>query len=83
VKVGDKIRIVNLPGGLVDDAQLQTKSFFELCLGQVFPLVGIVHVIETGGALLELQVGEVVGQKAFMHSSWIETELVELVEGSS
>jgi hypothetical protein len=82
MKVGDKIRIVKLPDGLVDDEQMQTKSLFELCLGRVFPIKGIVPVVETGGELLELHVGTVLGKSAFVHSVWIESELVELVKSS-
>jgi hypothetical protein len=82
LKVGDKIRIVKLPTGLVDDEELQTKSLFKLCLGQVFPICGIVPVVETGGELLELHVGEVLGKLAVEHSIWIESELVELVKRS-
>jgi hypothetical protein len=82
MKVGAKIRIVKLPEGLVDDERLQTKSLFELCLGRVFPIKGIVPVVETGGELLELHVGKVLGKSAFVHSIWIESELVELVKSS-
>ncbi len=80
MKVGAKIRIIKLPEGLVDDDKFQTKSLFELCLDRVFPIRGIVPVVETGGKLLELQVGEVLGKSAFVHSIWIESELVELVK---
>jgi hypothetical protein len=83
VKIGDKIRIVKLPSSLVDDEELQTKSLFKLCFGRVFPIVGIMPVVETGGELLELQVGEVLGESPFMHSIWIESELVELVKSSN
>ncbi len=83
MKVGDKIRIVKLPDGLVDDREFQTKSLFKLCLGRVFPIREIVPVVETGGELLGLQVGEVLGKLAVMHSIWIESELVELVESSN
>jgi len=46
MKIGDKIRIVKLPEGLIDDEELQTRSLFALCLGRVFPIVGIVPVAE-------------------------------------
>jgi hypothetical protein len=82
LKVGDKIRIVKLPEGLIDDEKLQTKSLFELCLDRVFPVRGIVPVVETGAELLELHVGKVLGRRTFEHSIWIESELVELVKSS-
>ena len=83
MKIGDKIRIVKLPEGLDDDEEFQTKSLFTLCLGRVFPIIGIVPVIETGGILLELEAGEALGELAVMHSIWIESELTELVESSN
>jgi hypothetical protein len=82
MKVGDKIRIVKLPEALVDDKQMQTKSLFEQCLGRVFPIRAIVPVVETGGELLELHVGKVLGKRAFVEQIWIESELVELVKSS-
>jgi len=33
--------------------------------------------------LVELEVGEVLGELAVMHSVWIESELVELVDSSN
>lgn len=61
MKIGDKIRIVSLPD-IVDDEELRTKALFELCLGRVFPIAGIVPVKEDNSQLLELEVGEVVGR---------------------
>jgi hypothetical protein len=82
MKVGDKIRVLRIPDGLEDDERMQTKSLFGLCIGQVFPIVGIVPVPEINSELLELHVGSVVGQPAYMHSIWIERELVDVVEVS-
>lgn len=53
---------------------MRTRPLFELCLGQTFPIVGL------QGRLLELEVGEVLGQKAFMTSIWIEPEFVEFID---
>jgi hypothetical protein len=83
MKIGDKIRIVKLPDGLIDDQRLLAKSLFELCLGRVFPIRGIVPVVETSGELLELHVGKVLGEASYMHSIWIESELVELIKSSN
>jgi hypothetical protein len=79
MKIGDNVRIVRLPENLVDDQDLQTKSLFELCLGRVFAIVGIVPVHENDSRLLELEVGEVLGEFSAKHSIWIESDLVELV----
>jgi hypothetical protein len=83
MKIGDKIRIVKLPERLIDDEELHTRSLFALCLGRVFPIVGIVPVAETHGMLLELEVGEDLGELAVMHSIWIESEHIELIESSN
>jgi hypothetical protein len=85
MKIGNKVRVVKIPDGLVDDEKFQTKSLFELCLGRVFPIRGIVPVVETGGllVLLELHVGRVLGKLAVEHSIWIESECVEFVRKSN
>jgi hypothetical protein len=80
MKIGDRIRIVKLPDGLVDDDHFRTRTLFELCFGRTFPIAGIQPVPEIGSDLLELEVGEVVGDPAYMHSIRIEREFVELVE---
>jgi hypothetical protein len=80
IKVGDNIRILKVPDGLGDP---ETTSLFQSCLGRIFPVVGIVPVPEINSELLELQVGEVVGQPYYMHSIWIEKEFVEVSERPS
>ena len=74
MKPGDIVRIVQIPAGLRDDEDLRTKSLFELCLGRSFP----VAEIERG--LIKLDVGKVVGEPSYMHTIWIEPELVEIVK---
>jgi hypothetical protein len=72
MKIGDKVRIKSLPSEL-PEGELKTRSLFELCVGRVFPIVGV------QGNLLELEVGETLGKKPYMDSIWIEPEYVELV----
>ena len=74
MKAGDKVRITGLPPGLQDN-EMRTKEILELCLGRVFPIVDFDDY-----GLLELHVGEVVGEPDYMHSIWIEPEFVEVVE---
>jgi len=76
MKAGDIIRVVKAPPGLRDDDDLRTKTLFELCVGRTFAIVEI----EAG--LLQLDVGEVVGEPSYMQSIWIEPEFAELVESS-
>lgn len=49
-----------------------TQTLFEACVGRVFPIAGI------DNGLLELQVGEVVDEKNYMRSIWIEADCVLL-----
>jgi len=60
--------------GIPDGLDSETRTLFELCVGRTFPIVGVVAAPETGGELLELHVGEVVGKAEYMHSIWIERE---------
>jgi hypothetical protein len=73
MKVGDRVRVTSIPPVLPDDPELRTKHLFELCVGRVFPIA----VLQ--GELLELEVGEVMGEPAYMHSIWIEPQFVRLV----
>lgn len=73
MKAGDQIRIIGVPPDLPDD-DLGTKRLFELCLGRVFPIAGF------NGELLELDVGEVLGEPSYMHTIYIEPEFVEAIE---
>jgi hypothetical protein len=73
MKIGDKVRLLTVPPALPQD-ELKTQSLFELCVGRVFSIVGF------QGDMLELEVGEVLGQEPCMNSIWIEPEFVEVVE---
>lgn len=73
MKVGDKVRVMRLPERLppADGDDLNTRRIFELCLGRVFPVAGL------SSGLIELEVGDVIGQPAYMQSIWIEPDCVE------
>jgi hypothetical protein len=49
-----------------------TQALFEACVDRVFSVVGI------DNGLLELHVGEVVGEESYMQSIWIEPSCVLL-----
>ena len=70
MEIGDKVEVVAVRADL-PDGDLQTCHLFENCVGRVFPIVGF------QGHLLELEVGEVVGEQPYMHSIWIEREHVK------
>ena len=71
MKVGDRIEVVAVPESL--PSGMGTQELFEACVGRIFPIRGF---DENG--LLELEVGEVVGEKSYMHSIWIEADCVRL-----
>jgi hypothetical protein len=71
MKIGDRVEVVAVPGSL--PSGMGTQALFEACVGHVFP----VESIDENG-LLELHVGEVVGEESYMHSIWIEVDHVLL-----
>jgi len=68
MKIGDRVEVIGVPKSL--PSGMGTQALFEACVGRIFPIVGI----ENG--LLELHVGEVMGEASYMHSIWIETNCV-------
>ena len=70
ISIGDIVRVISIPPDL-PEGEIGTRSLFALCVGRSFP------VISVHGELLELHVGEVLKQPAYLHSIWIEFEHVE------
>ena len=79
MKIGDKVRVIGIPEDLPDN-EMQTKQIFELCLGRVFPIEDLKQVEGLPYELVELLVGEVVGEADYLHSIYIEPEFIELVD---
>jgi hypothetical protein len=77
MKVGDLVRVIQVPAGLRDDEDLPTKTLFDLCLGKTFPIA------EIDANMIELHVGELLGKLPYQHSIFIEPEFVEAVEIST
>jgi hypothetical protein len=77
MNVGDRVRVIGIPdrlpaGNVAENLSLRT--LFHACIGRVFPIVAVTE------ELAELEVGEVVGIPAYMHSIWLEPAFLELVE---
>jgi hypothetical protein len=70
MKIGDQVEVVAVPRSL--PSGMGTQALFEACLGRIFPVAAI------DNGLLELHVGEVVGEESYMHSIWIEPGCVLL-----
>jgi hypothetical protein len=73
MKVGDRVQIVALPKVLPEG--MGTRELFEACFGHVFPIIDI------EGKLMELHVGETVGEPSYMHAIWIERDHIRLADG--
>jgi len=58
MRVGDKVRLIDVPPGLEDFPDLPTKSTFRRCLGSEFTVTGI---NEIGWA--ELPIESITGKK--------------------
>jgi hypothetical protein len=71
MKIGDRVEVVAVPGSL--PSGMGTQALFTACVGRIFPIEGI-----DDNGLLELHVGEVLGEESYMHSIWIEADCVFL-----
>ena len=70
MKIGDKVRVIGMPFGLLDD-DLKTKTVFERCVGEIF------EVEDFKDGRVELLVGRMMGEPRHIHSIWIEPALLE------
>ena len=64
MNIGDLVVITGIPSTLPDG--MGTRELFAKCLGRTFAIAGF------DNGLVELQVGEVLGERSYMHSIWIE-----------
>lgn len=79
MKIGDSIRVVGVPGGLEGETSHCSGFVLDVC-SLIF---GIVPVPEINSELLELHVGDVVGEPDYMHSIWIEKAFVTTADLST
>lgn len=68
--VGLAVRVVRLPN--LDSDAPDTRDLFQACLNRTFPVVGIDR------GFIELEVGDVLGEPAWMHSIYLEPECLEV-----
>jgi hypothetical protein len=81
--VGDDVKIIGVPSNLHDDEELQTRLLFEKCVGKVFPVQAIEKIDGLDHPMIQLNVGEVLGQHSWEHTIWIEPTLVEFMHPAS
>ena len=74
MKIGDVVRVIGVPVNLPEPARM----VFERSVGRIFSVVDV-----TPEGLIELEVGEAVGMKPYLHSIWIEPEHLVPAETSN
>lgn len=77
ISVGTMVTVIGVPDDLQDDLpgdDMRTKELFHGCIGRKFEVVSVTN--DSGTRLLELEVGEVFGEPAYLHFIWIEEKYV-------
>ena len=77
--MGDRVRLIGIPPDAHDDEELNTRTLFEQCVGKIFEIGGLETVEGLPFELLRLDVGQVIGQAAYMQTIWVEPQYVERV----
>jgi len=80
MEVGDRVKLVGMPPALPEDAEFKTRSLFEKCLGKTFIVAGFQNVEGLSYALVQLDVGDVLGEASYMHSIFVEPECLQVVQ---
>jgi hypothetical protein len=78
VKAGDRVKLIGVPPNVRDDAELQTRTLFEKCLGESFLIEAMRQVDGLPHELAQLNVGHVLGKSPCMHTIWVEEEYLQL-----
>lgn len=76
LRKGDRVQVLRVPPGIVDDEEFKTKTILTLCLGKTFKIRGFQR------GWLELCVGRVVGKPRWFHTIWIEPKHVRFVRSA-
>jgi hypothetical protein len=81
MKAGDTVKLIEIPPGLRNDADLPTRTLFEKCLGHCFVVTRMETVEGLPYQLARLDVGHIVGKESWRDTIWVEPEYLQLVEG--
>ncbi len=83
MKIGDRGKVTGIPANLNDDDDMRTRTLFQKCVGETFVVAGVQQPQRLPHRLVQLDVGQVVGEQSYLHTIWIEEELVELTPSVS
>jgi hypothetical protein len=78
VRIGDKVRLIGIPPDAHDGKELQTRTLFEKCLGEIFTVAGLETVEGLPYQLVKLDVGGVLGKAPCLETIWVEPEYLQL-----
>jgi len=78
MKPGDTAKLIGIPPNVRDDAELQTRTVFEKCLGQSFVISAVELFDGVPFPLARIDVGHVVGKRPGEHTICVEREFLEL-----
>ena len=78
MKPGDIAKLIGIPPNVRDDAELQTRTLFERCLGQSFVIAEVESFDGVPFPLARIDVGHVIGKKPCEHTIWVEREYLQL-----
>jgi hypothetical protein len=78
MKPGDTAKLIGIPPNVRDDAELQTRTLFEKCLGQSFVIAAVESFDGVPFPLARIDVGHVIGKEPWEHTIWVEREYLEL-----
>jgi len=81
MKSGDIAKLIGIPPNVRDDAELQTRTLFEKCLGQSFVIAEVESLDDVPFPLARIDVGRVIGKKPWEHTIWVEREYLQLDDG--
>jgi hypothetical protein len=78
MKPGDIAKLIGIPPDVRDDAELQTRTLFERCLGQSFVIAEVESFDGVPFPLARIDVGHVIGKMPWEHTIWVEREYLQL-----
>lgn len=78
MKIGDRVKLIGIPPDTHDDEELQTRTLFEKCLGKTFTVAGLETVEGLPYQLVQLDVGNILGQAPYLQTIWVEPEYLQV-----
>jgi len=78
MKAGETVKLIGIPANVRDDAEFQTRTLFEKCLGQSFVIAAVESFEGVPFALARIDVGHIIGKEPWEHTIWVEREYLQL-----